>query len=546
MNSIQILLRLVGLIKPLMGIMIAAITLGVCGFICANFLTVMATWGMLEILKGNDFMHIVIILAIIGIIRGFLKYGEQSCNHYIAFKLLALIRDKVFAALRRLAPAKLEGKDKGNLISIITSDIELLEVFYAHTISPILIAFIMCLIMMIVFGQFSIILSIYALFAYTMVGILLPIYTHHKADNLGNKIRNESGSLSSFVLETLRGQKEIIQYNAFDSKLNELKKRSEILCNEEKKMKQVSAQNSALTSVLVTTLAIGMILLSTMLFNMNILNGDEVVLVSIMMFSSFSPFIALSALSSTIQPTIASARRVLAILDEKPLIQENESGEIIRSTSIDIHDVSFKYDDEMILENVNLEIKPNEVIGIVGKSGSGKSTLLKLIMRFWEVQKGSVSIDSKNVKDIKTSSLRQHISYMTQSTHLFHDSILNNIKISKLDASEDEVIEACKKANIHDFIMSLPKGYDTQVSECGDSLSGGEKQRIGLARAFLHDADLMLLDEPTSNLDSLNEKMILKSLNEQKNRKTILLVSHRLSTINWCESKINMDRGRVS
>ena len=540
------LLRLVGSIKPLFIYMIFAITLGVLGFLCANFLTVLATLGILEIYNGNDFKNILFLLALVGILRGFLRYGEQSCNHFIAFKLLALIRDKVFSALRKLAPAKLEGKDKGNLISIITSDIELLEVFYAHTISPVLIAFIMLVIMLFIFGQFSIILSIYALFAYITIAILLPIYTHTKASNLGNQLRNESGSLSSFVLETLRGQREIIQYNAFDSKMEDLKKRQEQLSNTEKKMKQVTAKNSAYTSILVSSLSIGMILVSSILFNMKVLTGEEVIIVSVMMFSSFSPFIALSALSSTIQPTIASAQRVLALLDETPLIEENMEGEIIESTNIYADHISFKYEDEMILNDINIEIKPNEVLGIVGKSGSGKSTLLKLIMRFWEVQKGSLKIDNHNVKDIQTSSLRKNMSYMTQTTHLFHDSISNNIKISKLNATDEEVIQACKKANIHDFILSLPKGYDTPVSECGDSLSGGEKQRIGLARVFLHDANLVLLDEPTSNLDSLNEKVILKSLNMQKENKTICLVSHRLSTINWCDRIINMDQGRVS
>lgn len=540
------LLRLVGLIKPLMPIMIFAIMLGVLGFLCANFLTVLATIGLLEIYNGNNFMYILVMLAIVGTLRGFLRYGEQSCNHYIAFKLLAIIRDKVFASLRKLAPAKLEGKDKGNLISIITSDIELLEVFYAHTISPIFIACSMCFIMLMIFGQFSIVLSIYAFFAYMTIGVFLPIYTHSKANNLGNKIRNESGNLSSFVLETLRGQKEILQYNAFDSKMNELRVRGDKLSIDEKQMKLVTSINTAITSTLISTLSLGMILLSAFLLNMNLLSSYEVVVVSVMMFSSFSPFIALSSLSSTIQPTIAAAQRVLAILDEIPLILENKEGLDVDQTSIHANNISFKYEDETILNNLNIEIKPNETVGIVGKSGSGKSTLLKLIMRFWEVQKGSLMIDNNNVKDIKTSSLRKNTSYMTQTTHLFHDSILNNIKISKLDATIEEVIEACKKASIHEFILSLPNGYDTPVSECGNSLSAGEKQRIGLARVFLHDADLMLLDEPTSNLDALNERIILKSLNKQKENKTILLVSHRLSTINWCDRTISMNQGRIS
>lgn len=545
-NSIQILFRLIGLISPLLLFMICAILLGVLGFICANFLTVLATLGIIEIIKGNHIERIVVGLIVFGILRGFLRYGEQSCNHYIAFKLLALIRDKVFGKLRTLAPAKLEGKDKGNLISIITSDIELLEVFYAHTISPILIAFFMLVIMMVFFGYFHYVFALYALFAYSIVGVILPIFTHYQSKGLGNRLRNESGNLSSFILENLRGQKEIIQYDAFDSKLDELKKRSQHLSMIEKEMKKVQATNTSLTGVSVMVLSLGMLILSNHFVSIGQIDASLGVLVSVTMLSSFSPFIALSSLSSTLQPTLAAAQRVLSILDEEPQIKENESGKTIENVNVDIEHVTFAYDNEVILNDVDLHFEKNEIIGIVGKSGSGKSTLLKLLMRFWDVQKGNISIDGKNIQTIQTSSLRQCESYMTQQTHLFHDSILNNIKIAKLDATLDEVIEACKKASIHDFIESLPKGYDTLVSECGESLSGGEKQRIGLARAFCHDADLMLFDEPTSNLDSLNEAIILKALNEQSNSKTILLVSHRPSTIQWCNRIASLKQERES
>lgn len=545
-NSIQILFRLIGLISPLLLFMICAILLGVLGFICANFLTVLATLGIIEIIKGNHIERIVVGLIVFGILRGFLRYGEQSCNHYIAFKLLALIRDKVFGKLRTLAPAKLEGKDKGNLISIITSDIELLEVFYAHTISPILIAFFMLVIMMVFFGYFHYVFALYALFAYSIVGVILPIFTHYQSKGLGNRLRNESGNLSSFILENLRGQKEIIQYDAFDFKLDELKKRSQHLSMIEKEMKKVQATNTSLTGVSVMVLSLGMLILSNHFVSIGQIDASLGVLVSVTMLSSFSPFIALSSLSSTLQPTLAAAQRVLSILDEEPQIKENESGKTIENVNVDIEHVTFAYDNEVILNDVDLHFEKNEIIGIVGKSGSGKSTLLKLLMRFWDVQKGNISIDGKNIQTIQTSSLRQCESYMTQQTHLFHDSILNNIKIAKLDATLDEVIEACKKASIHDFIESLPKGYDTLVSECGESLSGGEKQRIGLARAFCHDADLMLFDEPTSNLDSLNEAIILKALNEQSNSKTILLVSHRPSTIQWCNRIVSLKQERES
>ena len=523
-NSVSILFRLIGLVKPLLVYMILAIVLGVLGFICANFLTVLATAGLLKIIQKDAVSQIILILLIFAFIRGFLRYGEQTCNHYIAFKLLALIRDHVFAALRKLAPAKLEGKDKGNLISIITSDIELLEVFYAHTISPVMIALLMSIIMMFFFGIFHPLLALYALMAYALVGIVIPLWTHHRYGSLGSQVRHD----------------------AFEDKLSQLKMRSEKLSDIEKKMKKVQAGNTSLSSSAIILLSIGMIALSGIFVFENLLTAEQAIIVSVAMFSSFSPYLALANLSSTIQPTIAAASRVLEILDEKPQIVENETGEVIDGKEISVHQVSFSYDQDQILKDVNLHISENEVIGIVGKSGSGKSTLLKLLMRFWDSESGEITIDQKAIAQIKTRSLRDHESYMTQKTHLFHDSILNNIKIAKLDATLEEVQEACKKASIHDFIMSLPKGYDTAVSECGDSLSGGEKQRIGLARAFLHDGAIMLLDEPTSNLDSLNEKIILKALMEQASSKIIILVSHRPSTISWCDRMISMENGRVS
>ncbi|MGN1343362.1 MAG: amino acid ABC transporter ATP-binding/permease protein [Traorella sp.] len=545
-SSVKVLFRLLKLVYPLMGIMIWAILLGVFGFLCANFLTVMATIGIIKVIQHESISNIVVLMLGMGILRGVLRYGEQYCNHFIAFKLLALIRDKVFTALRKLAPAKLEGKDKGNLISIITSDIELLEVFYAHTISPMMIALIMGIIMIILFAHYHILFAIYACFAYLFMSVGLSMITHHKAENTSNQVRQEAGDLSSFVLENLRGQKEVIQYNIFDEKLNELKRRSKALAKHEKKMKEVSSINQAMTSFWVSSLAVLMIILAYVLYSKGVITSNEGVLVCVMMFSSFSPFIALANLSSTIQPTIASARRVLMILDEEPEVHENMNGEMIFNCHVDVDRVSFSYGDEEILRDYSLNIDEHDVIGIHGKSGCGKSTLLKLMMRFFEVQKGAIYIDNQNVNDIQTKNLRQHQSYMTQTTHLFHDSIKNNIKLAKLDASEEEILEACKKANIHDYIMSLDKGYDTLVSECGDSLSGGEKQRIGLARAFLHNADMMLLDEPTSNLDSLNEKIILKSLDEQKLSKTILIISHRLSTLSWCQKIIHLDTQKDS
>lgn len=547
-SNINIMLRLIKLVKPLSLYMLAAIMMGVIGNLMASFITISAALMICTILNITNYSitMICIMMVIMAICRGLLRYGEQSCNHFIAFKLLALIRDQVFKALRKLCPAKLDGKQSGNLISIITTDIELLEVFYAHTISPIMIAIIYCLIMIIFISHYSISLAIIAILAYISVGIIMPIYISRSNKDLGMIFRNKQGELSGFILDSLRGLKEIIQYHLNDKRLNDMNNKTNDLLAYEEKMKDISANNSAITNVIVLLFDILMLTIASLLYLNNKISFISVIIPVITLMSSFGPVNALAALGSTLQNTFASANRVLDILDESPLVEEISGKEDILADDIKVDKVSFKYDEEIILDDLSLDIKANSITGIAGKSGSGKSTLLKLIMRFYECNNGHILINNTDVNEINTKNLRDMESYVTQDTYLFHDSIKNNIKIAKLDASDDEIITACKKASIHDFITSLANGYDTKVKELGDSLSGGQKQRIGLARAFLHDSNIVLLDEPTSNLDSLNEAIILKALKEESNGKTIVLVSHRQSTMGICDKVYSVENGRLS
>ena len=548
-SGIKVMGKLIGLVKPLLHIMILAIFMGVLGFLCSIFITILGGFGLVNILGINTSLSlktIFLVVTIFAVLRGILRYLEQASNHYIAFKILALIRNKVFTSLRKLAPAKLEGKDKGNLISIITSDIELLEVFYAHTISPIIIAFLTSLIMVIFIGKYNIVLGVIALLGYITVGVIIPIVSYKKGEDVGKDYRNNFGVMNSFFLDSLRGIRESIQYNATKKRLEDINNLTEKLDEKQKKLKDYEGNIKAVTDGAILTFSLLMLFVSIYLNSKNIINFEGVLISTISMMSSFGPVTALSNLANNLFHTLASGNRVLDILEEEPVVYEITNKKDISFESLKCENVNFSYDKEEILKEISLNIPKNKIVGIQGKSGSGKSTLLKLLMRFWDVNGGEIKISNENIKNINTSSLRDMESYVTQSTYLFNDTIKNNIKIAKENATMEEIIEASKKASLHEFIEKLPKGYETNVGELGDSLSGGEKQRIGIARAFLHNGPLILLDEPTSNLDSLNEGIILKSLKEECKDKTVVLVSHRKSTMNITDILYKMKGGRFS
>lgn len=572
-SAIQIMGSLIGLVKPLLHIMLAAIILGTLGYLCAIFLTILAgqviVHGLLTGVAGmtvpvekmwlvfTPVKTIITVMIVIAVLRGILHYVEQYCNHFIAFKLLAIIRHKVFASLRKLCPAKLEGRDKGNLISIITTDIELLEVFYAHTISPIAIATLTSIIMVIFIGRYHWLAGLLALTAYLIVGVAIPMWNGKRGSQKGMEFRTSFGELNSFVLDSLRGLDETIQYGQGEKRKKQMTGQSKNLAEMQESLSKMEGSQRSFTNMVILLASFGMLALTIWLYAKGEMGFEGILTCTIAMMGSFGPVVALSSLSNNLNQTLASGERVLSLLEETPLVEEIP-GDVDTEESTDhtftgakAENVTFAYkvsetETDTILDHYSLTLQPGQITGIHGASGSGKSTLLKLLMRFWDVQEGSVSVDGAEVRKIPTKHLRDMESYVTQETHLFHDSIANNIAIAKPGATREEIMEAAKKASIHDFIMTLPKGYDTEVGELGDTLSGGEKQRIGIARAFLHDAEMILLDEPTSNLDSLNEGIILKSLKESAEKKTVVLVSHRVSTMNVADVVYEMENGRIS
>lgn len=547
-KGIEIMMRLIGLVKPMLPIMIIAIILGILGYMCAISITVMAGFVFISKVSSLNYSvdRIFVLLIFMAVMRGVLHYGEQYCNHFIAFKLLAYIRKKVFAQLRKLCPAKLEGRDKGNLISVITTDIELLEVFYAHTISPILIGISVSIIMFIFIAHQSIYAGLLSASAYIVVGALIPLIMGRLGGGSGMQSRENIGRMNSFVLESLRGLDEIIQYGQQSKRLKEIETKSIDLGSYQKQLNSLEAIQRSLTNLAVFAASVGMLFLMLQQYRSGNANYDEMLLSVVAMISSFGPVIALSNLSNNLNHTLASGERVLNLLEEKPLVDEVKEGKDVDFENAEVKNVDFSYENEKILTDMNIKIEKGRMTIIHGVSGSGKSTLLKLLMRFWDVDSGEIAVSGTDIRKINTSSLRKCQAYVTQDTYLFHDSIASNIAISNPDATMEDIEKAAQKASLHDFIASLPEGYETKLGELGDTISGGEKQRIGLARAFLHDAQLLLLDEPTSNLDSLNEGIILKSLTEGAEDKTIVMVTHRESSKSRGDVIIEMDNSRKS
>ena len=549
-NGFVVMGHLLKLVTPLAHIMAFTITMGTLGFLAAIFIMVLGAMGLVNLLNFDthlSFSGILTALIVLAVARGALRYLEQMSGHYIAFKLLALLRDKVFSSLRRLAFVKLQDKQAGQLVSLVTNDIELLEVFYAHTIAPIMIAFFTSAILLLVFGHLSGWFVIVALAAYLTVGVILPIITTKLAREDGRRYRELVGEMNDFFLDSVRGMKEIQLFGYAQQRLAEIQQRSQKIDTAFERIKDQEAKVRVYTEVAVSAFNIIMLFTGLILFSLDKIDFSAFLIGVILLMSSYGPVIALSNLSSNLLQTLASGERVLSLLAEEPELKDVESAVDLKEVSrIDVENVSFAYGEEQILSDVSLSVKKGEILGIHGRSGSGKSTLLKLLMRFYDPKSGCIKINGETLPNINTRSLRDNMAYITQQTYIFNETIEENIRLARRDATLEEIMEAAKKASIHDFILSLPQGYQTKMTELGGNLSDGEKQRIGIARAFLHNAPIILLDEPTSNLDSLNEAMILKSLLDVKAEKLIILVSHRQSTMAICDQVIGIENGRMS
>lgn len=549
-SGAQIMASLISLLGSLAYIMLAAVVNGSLGFLCAMGVTLFGAIGIAKVLGEAIAVSYQLIIALTigcGVLRGILRYCEQYSNHYIAFRLLALLRDRIFAALRVLCPAKLESKQKGSIIAMITSDIETLEVFYAHTISPVCIAFVVSGCVVTFVGLVSSWwLALTALIGFITIGIVLPLISSAKLKASGVKYRAEFASFNAYFLDSIKGIKDIVLNNAGKEREKEVNRRTDILLAETKKMKDDTVKASAAADLCVSlfvfaTLAVGILLVTN-----NILTIGKMIIGVVAVMGSFGPLLAISALPGNLTQTFAAGDRVLKLLAEKPAVTAVKNGKLIEYDNLAVNELSFSYDEQaQVLSDICMHTEKGEIIGIVGESGCGKSTFLKLLLRFRQKNHGEINYNGIDIDCIDTESLLNNVTMVSQNTYLFDETIEANLRIAKPDATQQEIENACKMAAVHDFVLTLPDGYQTRVGTLGDNLSAGEKQRIGLARAFLHGSELILLDEPTSNVDSINEGIILKALKEQKYRKSIILVSHRESTMAIADRIYRVEEGRM-
>ncbi|MBE6821286.1 MAG: ABC transporter ATP-binding protein [Ruminococcaceae bacterium] len=541
---------LILLLGSLSYIMLLAVINGSVGFICAMGVTLFGSIGIAKVLGETialSYGMIIALCVICGVMRGILRFFEQYSNHYIAFKLLAVLRDKIFAALRTLCPAKLESKQKGSIIAMITSDIETLEVFYAHTISPICIAVIVSLAVIIFVGTVSSPwLALVALIAYLTIGIAVPFISSAKLKASGVRYRTEFASFNAYFLDSIKGIKDIVLNNAGEARKEQVNERSEVLLKETKKMKHDTTKAAAGTELAVSLSIIVALVVGILLVREDMLTVGRMIIGVVAVFGSFGPVIAIAALPGNLTQTFASGDRVLNLLSENPAVNPVENGKKFDYEKLEVNGLDFSYDKETkVLKEVCMNAKKGEIIGIVGESGCGKSTFLKLLLRFWQKDNGYIEYNGIDIDKIDSDNLLDNVTMVSQTTYLFDETIEDNLRIAKPDATQKELENACRMASVHDFIMTLPDGYQSRVGALGDNLSAGEKQRLGLARAFLKGSQLILLDEPTSNVDSINEGIILSALAQQKKQKSIILVSHRESTMAIADRIYKVENGRM-
>ena len=524
---IKLISKLITLIGPFISVILLAVVNGVIGYLLAINITLFAGIAILKFLGiaislSYPLMFTIIILS--GILRGIVRYFEQYSNHYIAFKILAILRIKIFRALRHLSLDKLEDKSKGDLVSLLQGDIETLEVFYAHTITPVLIALLTSVVMVIFMClTTSIYLGLYLILAYLIIGVIIPVIFYKGNSKFGRKYRLKMAQFEDFYLDSIYGGYEIIANNKQEMYKKEVTKRSKDLIDVTKKSEMKNNTFMNITNSVIVILNILIIVIGYSLYKNNMILNYEIILAYVVLTSSLG---------------------VLDILELKSSIVDGNTN-ISNVLPITFNKVSFKYDTKYILNNVNLTINKNEIVGILGPSGVGKSTILKLIMRFYDVSSGEVLINDMNIKNISYKSLYDNINLFSQSTYLFHDTILNNLLIAKSDASKEEVITACQNAGIYDYILAQKEGFNTKISDLKDNISEGEKQRLGLARVFLRKPKLLLLDEATANIDAINEGIILNALKQYSKDMSIIIISHRKSTLSICNKIYEFKEGNL-
>ncbi|MGL4951988.1 MAG: ABC transporter ATP-binding protein, partial [Mycoplasma sp.] len=502
MSNSKIMFKLILLLNNFICVLLLAIFNGSIGFLTSMSIVIFGSFAIAKFIGENIIMSyelIISLIVILGILRGILRYFEQYLNHFIAFKLLAKFRSKIFICLRNLGVSKLDCKNKGDIISMITADIETLEIFYAHTISPIVIAIIVNLSIFLFLGFYiNWYIALIPLMSHILIGFIIPIISSKMLNKTTAEYRNEFSDYNSYILESIRGLKEVIFNNNVEDRILNIEKKTEALLVSNKKHKNKSSTASATTDLCISiSVILSTIIAISMVYTKELSIGMMIISISTI-FVSFGPTIALSSLPSNLSQTLVSGQRILQLLNEEPMVKKLVDGKDVRFEELSLKNISFSYNENnLILNNVDLSIKKGQIIGLIGESGIGKSTILKLILRFYQLDSGTININGVNIEEINSKNLLDNISLLSQNTYLFNMTVKENLLLANPNATDNEIIEACKASSIHDFIIELPESYDTLICNSGSNLSAGQKQRLGLARIFLKNTDLILLDEPT-------------------------------------------------
>ena len=546
MTTFQLVRRLLGQVGDLRSLMVLACCFGTLGHLAATFLPVFGVMALCAAAErpvwGLSVGWAVAFMVVCALIRGAMRYCEQYMNHNLAFRLLALFRGQMFAALRRLAPAKLTGKGKGDLISMVTTDVELLEIFFAHTISPTVIALattvVYALALLFLSPWFAVLLVV----AHLLIGVAVPAWFARALHGVGARIRKQSASLDDDVLDDMRGLEQIIRFGQGRARLARIDRRSRALWGQRVELSERNGVFGGFDHVIIVLVTVCAALLAVLASRGDMAMVARNVTAMVLVVSSFGPTLALSALPASLTQTFASARRLFALMDEEPAVEELGTLEP-EYNGMRMEQVTFAYGARTpVLRNMTLDVPVSGILGLQGPSGRGKSTLLKLLMRYWDPQQGAVTMSGDALPGVDARARRRLQTMMSQETYLFDGTIASNLRIADAQAGDDELREALRKASILPLVESLPQGIETPVGELGGRLSEGERQRIGLARMFLRHADLYLFDEPTSRLDALNEAYILQSINELVSERdaAVVLVSHRASTMKIADEVLHM------
>ncbi len=543
----HLLKGMLSLVKGKRYLIVFAVIVGTLGFLSAMGITFFGGLAILKLLNieiALSWGWLIALILICGFARGFLRYAEQYLNHYMAFTLLALVRNNLFHALRGQGNKVLDESSKGELLSILQSDTESLEVFYAHTITPFFIAILTETIVLVLLGvliHYS--FSLVGLGMYLLIGLVTPVIFYLSNRKLGMKYRVKLAEAENLYLNCCYGIKETLFFQNEAGQYKELDKSTKELNSISKSLNNKALTSSSVVSFLILLGDLLIILLGAYLFKQHAIASPYIILGYMMIATSFGPVVALANLPANLTMSFASAKRIIPLIEEKPKLKDGEND--FSFSDLQVNNVKFNYGDKEVLKGINFSLKKGEIIGIEGKSGCGKSTLFKLLLHFEEPNSGTIKYNGENISSYSREAISKNITLFSQTTYLFKKTIRYNLNLAKPGSSDEELYKALAKAGLEEKIRSLKNGLDTEINDLGDNLSSGEKQRLGLARIFLADTPVILLDEATSNVDAYNEAYILNQLKKEKEDKAIIIISHRPTSLSICDNIYHMKDGKL-